>query len=105
MRVALLFPAALRGHRLQGETKKLADARVLLSREALQCGALIGGDPDRDLPVRIPRGLGTVEIKSGDCSTNDLARGGEAMPFTAGLDSRDERFGKIKREWGRRFAR
>ena len=103
-RAALLF-LALGGHRLEREAQKFADAGVLLTREAFQGRTLIVGDAHRNLAVRIARRLALVEIVSGDGGANDLTRGGEAMPFAAGLDSRDERFGKIKRERGRRLAR
>ncbi len=99
----LLF--ALGRHRFDRQAQELADTRVLLTREAFQGRPLIRGDADGDLPVRIARGLAATEIESGDCGTNDLACGIETMPFSAGLDSRDERFGKIKREGGRRLAR
>ena len=96
---------ALGRQRFEREPEQFAHARVLLPRKALQGCALIRGDADGDLPVRIARGFATIEIESGDCSSNDLACGSEAMAFTAGLDSPDKRFGKIKREGGRRLAR
>ena len=92
-----LFARSLRGQRFECEPQELAHAGILLSREALQRRALIRGDADRDLPVRIAGRFAAIEIESGDCSTNDLACGGETMSFTAGLDSRDKRFGKSKR--------
>ena len=99
-----LFARSLRGQGFECEPQELAHAGIFLSREALQRRALICGDADGDLPVRIARRFAAIEIESGDSSTNDLACGGETMPFTAGLDSRDKRFGKIKRLWGRRLT-
>jgi hypothetical protein len=101
----LLLSITLGRQRFECESQQFAHARVLLAREALQSGALIRGDADGDLPVRIARRFATIEIEPGDCSANDLACGSEAMAFSAGFDSRDERFGKIKREGSRRLAR
>jgi hypothetical protein len=94
-----------RGQSLEREAEKFADAGVLLSREPFQGCALIRGDAHRNLAMWIAGGFAAVEIESGDCRTDDFARGGEAVAFAAGLDSRDERFGKIERERGRGFAR
>jgi len=96
---------AARRHRLEREPQQLTDARVLLPREAFQRRALIGGDAHRNLAMRIPRRFATIEIESRDGSAHDFACGGETVTFADGLDSRDERFGEIKREWGRRLAR
>ena len=96
-RLLFLLAVPFGGQRFEREPQELAHARIFLSREALQRRTLIRSDADGDLPVRIARWFAAIEIESGDCGTNDLACGGEAMPFTAGLDSRDKRFGKIKR--------